>query len=141
MPINVPGLLLTKLVVEREDIPEDRQRQLMLIGGVAPFPLGVVVADLIARREAPTTQIGRADGGASGDAAKIAAIAHAREEAAAAVEAAKSAAEAAEAAEAASGAAAKAAYDAAEAARDAIREAAAIEKEWEEEALEKAQTD
>ncbi len=134
MPISVPGLLLSKAVVEQEDIPEERQRQLMLVGGAAPFPLGVVVAQLIARREAPTTPAGRTEAaGAGGEEGKAAAIAAARAEASAAAAAADSAATAADAAQSAAASAAKAAIGATDAAREAAEVAAAIEQEWEEE--------
>jgi hypothetical protein len=82
MPISVPGLLLSKALVEQEDIPEERQRQLMLIGGAAPFPLGVVIAQLIARREAPSAAADRAETtGADGQVGRAAALAAARAEA------------------------------------------------------------
>jgi hypothetical protein len=134
MPISVPGLLLSKALVEQEDIPEERQRQLMLIGGAAPFPLGVVIAQLIARREAPSAAADRAETtGADGQVGRAAALAAARAEASAAAAAAESAGAAADAAQSAAASAARAASGATESAMDAARVAAAIEQEWEEE--------
>jgi hypothetical protein len=73
MNFSGPGLVVTKLALEREAIPEERQRQLMLVGGAVRFPLGVVLAQLIARREAAPV---RSDGSGDGSSAPAATASH-----------------------------------------------------------------
>jgi hypothetical protein len=141
MPISVPGVVLSKVLLEREGVPEDRQRQLMLVGGAAPFPMGVVVAQLVARREAPSVvATGTQTGPSGGTGGREAAVAEARHEALAAAEAAESARAAAEATEEAAQQAARAAAQAARAAQEAIETAQALREEFEPEDDEQQQS-
>jgi uncharacterized membrane protein len=51
---SVMGYLATKLVAERQELPPERVKQLSIVGAVIGLtPTWLVVADTIARREAP----------------------------------------------------------------------------------------
>ena len=127
MPIDFQRLLLTKLLVDRENIPFARQRQLMLVGGMAPFPMGALLAQFIARREASNAAYDRArPAEENGHAGRVAALAAAAAEADAAAAAAETAQEAAEVA-------GKVAIDAKKAAKEAAEIEKAIRQAFEDE--------
>jgi hypothetical protein len=135
MPISVPGILLSKFALDQEPIPDERRKQLMLVGGAAPFPLGVVIAQLVAKREAetPANVVSTDTGSTDRTASKEAAAAEATREAIAARQAAEQARDSAEATQEAADNAARAAKAADEAAQHAAQVVRALNEEWAEE--------
>src|ERR671931_126352 len=58
MPFNIVGFAIGRALAEREGVQDaDRANRIALIGGVlGPTPVGLVVSDQVARREAETAQ-------------------------------------------------------------------------------------